>query len=117
MLYSLAVMMTPDHRLVRVEREGSQLHATLRNEYTRSESSRTVDSIVVEHGVVPDTALFHALRAASVNGGETDLGALVAGAAQPDEGPGFALYRIGDAVASRDLAASIYEARRLCQNM
>ena len=30
----------------------------------------------------------------------TDLEALVAGAAQPDEGPGFSLYRIGDAVAS-----------------
>jgi NADPH-dependent 2,4-dienoyl-CoA reductase/sulfur reductase-like enzyme len=117
MLYSLGVIMTPDHRLVRVERESSQLNATLRNEYTRSEFSRTVDAIVVEHGVVPDTALFNAMRATSANGGETDLEALVAGLAQPDGGQGFRLYRIGDAVASRDLAASIYEARRLCQNM
>ncbi len=117
MLYSLGVTMTPDHRLVRVEREGSQLSATLRNEYTRSEFSRRVDAIVVEHGVVPDSALFDAMRAASANGGETDIEALVAGAAQPDEGQGFRLYRIGDAVACRDLAASIYEARRLCQNM
>jgi len=117
MLYSLGVTMTPDHRLVRVEREGSRLDATLRNEYTRSESSRTIDAIVVEHGVVPDSALFDALKTTSANRGETNLESLVAGAAQPDEGPGFALYRIGDAVASRDLAASIYEARRLCQNM
>ena len=46
---------------------------------------------------------------------QVDIEALAAGRAQAQPAEGFALYRVGDAVASRDIAAAIYEARRLCQ--
>jgi hypothetical protein len=115
MLYENGVTQTPDHRLVCVERDGRRLTGTLRNEHTRAESKRTVDAIVVEHGVIPDDELYLALRDRSANRGEVDIEALAAGRAQPRPAEGFALYRVGDAVASRDIAAAIYEARRLCQ--
>ncbi len=115
MLYERHVVQTPDHRLVRVERDGRRLMATLRNEYTRVESVRVVDAVIVEHGVVPDDELYMALRDGSGNTGEIDIEALAVGRAQLHPDDGFALYRVGDAVASRDIAAAIYEARRLCQ--
>ncbi|MDH5412336.1 MAG: NADH-dependent oxidase, partial [Alphaproteobacteria bacterium] len=53
----------------------------------------------------------------SVNLGEVDYRALIA--VRPQEiaknpGGGFQLFRIGDAVASRNIHAAIYDALRLC---
>ncbi|MCP4224595.1 MAG: FAD-dependent oxidoreductase [Actinomycetia bacterium] len=115
MLYESNVAMTPDHRVVSVKRDGSMLEATLRNVHTRRECWRIVDTVVVEHGVVPNDELYRDLREASSNGGTIDIAALTSGEPQPVPSDGFALYRIGDAVASRGIAAAIYEARRLCQ--
>ena len=117
MLYDRGVQMRPDHRLVRVERTDNGLLATLRNEYTRVETAHVVDHVVYEHGVVPNDELYAALRDASPNGGTTDLAALVAGTAQPQHDGGFVLHRVGDAVASRGIAAAIHDARRLCQTL
>ena len=126
MLYERGVTLTPDHRLVRVEGSpglGPALRAVLRNEYTRAEAARTVDAVVVEHGVIPDEDLYLNLRDRSSNGGVIDLDALADGEPQPDfrRGPDagtstdYLLYRVGDCVASRDVAAALLDARRLLQ--
>lgn len=115
MLYDNGVQMTPDHQLVRVERVGGRLSAVLRNVHTRTELSRAVDSVVFEHGVAPNPEPYLSLREASANNGVVDIAALISGTPQAPAGDGFALYRVGDAVASRGIAAGIYEARRLCQ--
>ena len=117
MLYGHGVLLTPDHRLVAVEHSGDVLRATLRNGYTRAEVVREVDSVVVEHGVVPDGSLFEELRDGSANEGVVDLDALLDGGPQPAPADGYALFRVGDAVASRDVASAIYEARRLLQSL
>ncbi len=117
MLYANGVTLTPDHRLLAVEPSGGALRATLRNEYTRAEVVREVDSVVTEHGVVPDGSLFEALRDGSSNNGVVDLDALLAGDAQPVSNSGYTLFRVGDAVASRDIASAIHEARRLLQTL
>ena len=117
MLYEHGVSMTPDHQLVRVERAGDQLQAVLRNVFTRDEELRKVDAVVVEHGVVPNEELYMELRTSSANNGVVDLSALLAGDPQPESGEGYVLFRVGDAVASRGIAAGVYEARRLCQNL
>ena len=114
MLYENNVVMTPDHQLIGVERDGSVLKATLRNVHTRNEVVRMVDAVVVEHGAVPNDEVYRDLRDASTNGGAVDIAALTTGQPQPAFSSGFRLFRIGDAVASRGIAASIYEARRLC---
>jgi hypothetical protein len=117
MLYGHGVVLTPDHRLVAVGHSGDALRATLRNEYTRVEVVREVDAVVTEHGVVPDGSLFEDLRAGSSNEGVVDLEALLAGAPQSVSSSGYTLFRVGDAVASRDVASAIYEARRLLQTL
>ena len=115
MLYENGIEMSPDHQLVRVERIDGMLHARLRNVHTRREVIRVVDAVVFEHGVVPNDQPYVSLRDTSSNGGVVDIGALTSSTPQPTSGEGFVLYRIGDAVASRGIAAAIYDARRLCQ--
>lgn len=117
MLYGIGVKLTTDHRLVEVKREESNFCATFQNEHTAVEIHRLIDLVVVEHGSSPNDELFQELRQHSVNEGVTDLEALRLGNPQPKPKEGFALYRVGDSVASRDIAAALYEARRLCQNL
>ncbi|MGZ0220353.1 MAG: oxidoreductase, partial [Acidimicrobiales bacterium] len=69
MLYENNVVMTPDHQLIGVERDGSMFKAMLRNVHTRTEVSRMVEAVVVEHGARPNDDVYRDLQAASANGG------------------------------------------------
>ena len=117
-LYRAGVTLTPDVRLLSVRPQGNALEARLRNVYSGEASLRTVDQVVVEHGTVPAAELFHALEAKSGNRGRTDVDALARGAPQPlvPAGP-FSLFRVGDAVASRNIHAALYDALRICKDL
>jgi 2,4-dienoyl-CoA reductase-like NADH-dependent reductase (Old Yellow Enzyme family) len=111
------IEVTTDSQLVRVRRSGNRLTATFRHELTGRETEMTAAQVVFEHGTVPVDELYQTLRARSANNGVTDLEALLH--ARPQLGapppPGaFELHRIGDAVASRNVHAAIYDALRLC---
>lgn len=103
-----------DLRLVAVERVDNRLQATLLNELTHGEIRETVDQVVVDMGTVPDDEVFDTLRRNAGNAGITDLDALIACKQQPLEAPAFELHRIGDALSSRNVAAAINDAFRLC---
>jgi hypothetical protein len=115
------VAITLAHRLRAVRpAPNGQFTAELYNEYSGRPVQRTVDLVVVEHGTVPNDELYFELLADSANAGEVDYRALLAGTAQPagESGAGrFQLFRIGDAVASRNIHAAIYDALRLCLPM
>ena len=119
-LYENEVKITLNHRLTEVRRNTSGLVATLYNEYTHSNIERTVEQIVVEHGTLPLDELYFELREQSSNGGEIDLEALISGKAQNlvnnPEG-NFQLFRVGDAVASRNVHSAIYDSLRLCKDL
>ncbi|MEM7408001.1 MAG: NADH:flavin oxidoreductase [Pseudomonadota bacterium] len=104
-----------EHRLVSVERQGNLLLATFNNELTDQTLSLQAEQVVVEHGTLPVTEAFDGLRAVSVNDGVTDHRALLAGEPQPFfDTHGMRLYRIGDALSSRNVAAAMFDALRLC---
>ncbi|GAA4363135.1 FAD-dependent oxidoreductase [Paeniglutamicibacter cryotolerans] len=114
------VTITLAHRLRSVTREpDGRFTAVLYSEYSGLESTRTVDLVVVEHGTLPNDELYFELLADSSNAGEVDQRALLAGLGQPraEGSAGFALFRIGDAVSSRNIHAAIYDALRLCLPM
>jgi len=116
-LHRLGVTMTPDHRILGITRNGNRLVAQLRNDYTQDVVGREVDHIVLEQGTRPVNELHEDLRAQSRNDGETDVDALCDLLSQPEDAnpeAGFVLFGLGDAVASRDVHAAIYDAKRLC---
>lgn len=120
-LYKLDVMMTTNLRLAEIYPEGNRRVAVLRNEYSHAEEERLVDQIVVELGTLPDDGLYFDLKAESLNRGEVDLDCLVGGRPQPvlanKANGGYALFRVGDAVSSRNIHAAIYDAARLCKDI
>ncbi|MBR9894760.1 N-methyl-L-proline N-demethylase HpbA [bacterium] len=107
-------------RLTDVLRDGNGLKAVLGSDYGNVTRSREVDQVIVNHGTRPLGDLYFDLKPQSVNLGEVDHEALVAGAAQTvATGPtdSFQLFRIGDAVAARNTHAAIYDALRLVRTV
>lgn len=108
---------TINTRVGSVEREGNRLKVTLRSDYASDwAEERRVDQVVVEHGTMANDDLYHALRPFASNGGAIDYAALLSGedTVFPELRAGaFLLYRIGDAVASRNIHAGIYDAVRM----
>lgn len=112
------VTITLARRLAGVRRaDDGRLVALLRSDYTDLEVERHIDHVVVEHGTLPNDELYFDLVPHSTNGGAVDHAALLSVRPQtistnPDGG--FQLFRIGDAVASRNIHAAVYDALRLC---
>ena len=106
-------------KLLSIKSDGNRLAATLGSDYSDRIETRLVDQVVVEHGTLPLDDLYFALKPQSKNLGEMDYQALIAGRAQAivkNEGATFQLFRIGDAVAHRNIHAAIYDALRLCKD-
>ncbi len=115
--YANGVKVQADHRLKFVEKSGNKLKITFTNEFAGPEMERLVDHIVVEHGTLPLDEVFHELVPDSSNGGVTDYDALVDDEVQPNQGEGYQLFRIGDAVTSRNMHAAIYDAMRIAKDL
>jgi 2,4-dienoyl-CoA reductase-like NADH-dependent reductase (Old Yellow Enzyme family)/pyruvate/2-oxoglutarate dehydrogenase complex dihydrolipoamide dehydrogenase (E3) component len=107
-----------EHRLTHVTRSGNGLTAHFVHELTGEPLGKTAAQVIVEHGTAPADELYYALRGESSNDGVTDIDALLAGTQQPNTvDEGFVLFRIGDAISSRNVAAAMYDALRLCSVM
>ena len=108
------ILPTTEHRLVKVEQVGNRYAAHLVNELTGEPKVLDADQVVVEHGTIPADEVYEELRSGSSNQGVTDIDALLAGTPQPSQGDGYTLYRIGDAISSRNVATAMFDALRLC---
>jgi NADPH-dependent 2,4-dienoyl-CoA reductase/sulfur reductase-like enzyme len=111
------VTVTINTRLKSVRRDGNQLVAVLGSDYAEDQQwERRVSQVVVEHGTAANADLYFELKPQSRNLGAVDYSALIA-RREPlrtrNAAGGFDLVRIGDAVASRNIHAAIYEAFRL----
>jgi N-methyl-L-proline demethylase len=113
------VRITINRRLAGVVREGNKLRAKLGSDYGPTVEERLVDQVVVEHGTRPLDELYFALKEGSANRGEVDYPAFIAGEPQTirsNPAGGYRLFRIGDAVASRNVHAAIYDGLRLAKD-
>ena len=108
-----------DQRLVELARSQSKVLARFCNELTDEITEIVTDQVLVEHGTLPADDLFYEMQSGSNNDGVTDFQALLAGRPQPHVGGagGYALFRIGDAQSSRNLAAAMFDALRLCSSL
>ncbi|MBU2359420.1 MAG: NADH:flavin oxidoreductase [Alphaproteobacteria bacterium] len=114
------VTFTVTQRMLGVERVGNRLRVAIGTDYSDRVTHADYDQVVLNYGTMPLDDLYHTLRPLSVNGGAVDQGPLIAGRPQTirtnAEGS-FQLFRIGDAVASRNTHAAIYDALRLAKDL
>ena len=119
-LQNLDVTFTVTWRLLSASKAGNLLIALCGSDYGATPREREVDQIVVNHGTRPLDDLYLELKPHSTNLGEVDYKALLNGRGQSitsnPEGV-FQLFRIGDAVASRNTHAAIYDALRLVKDL
>ena len=119
-LQKLDVTFTVTFRLAAVRRAGEHLVATIGSDYGGVRKERRVDHVVVNHGTLPNDSLYFALKPGSRNLGVLDQGRLIAGLPQEtvtNPAGRYQLFRIGDAVASRNTHAAIYDALRLVKDI
>jgi NADPH-dependent 2,4-dienoyl-CoA reductase/sulfur reductase-like enzyme len=118
-LHKADAVVSTDLRLIRAYAEGNRLVAVLRHEFSLRVEERVVDSIVVENGVTPDQALYEALQPLSWNLGQIDYDTIRRNGPQEvrvNPAGRFRLVRVGDAVASRNIHAAIYDSLRLLKD-
>ncbi len=114
------VRVTVNTRLLAVRRAGNELVAVLGSDYGDGREERRVDHVVVEHGSLPLDELYQALKPQSRNGGEVDHRALLGGGRQElvrNQAGAYQLFRIGDAVASRNIHAAIFDGLRFAKDL
>jgi 2,4-dienoyl-CoA reductase-like NADH-dependent reductase (Old Yellow Enzyme family) len=112
------VRVTINSRLKSVRRDGNALIAVIGSDFAGDATQeRRVGQVVVEHGTAANADLYLALKPLSRNIGAVDYAALIHRRQPlPIKQPhaSFDLIRIGDAVASRNIHAAIYDAMRYC---
>jgi 2,4-dienoyl-CoA reductase-like NADH-dependent reductase (Old Yellow Enzyme family) len=111
---------TLHQRVLAVTAEGPKLRVEVGSDHSARRETRIVDHLVVDHGTAALDDLYFELRPGSTNLGAVDHGALMQGRPQelvrnPDGT--FQLFRIGDAVASRNVHAAVYDALRLVKDL
>lgn len=111
------VSVTLNERLTAVRRKDGRLEVDLYNEYAHATRQRMVDQVVVEHGTLAQDELYFSLVPGSSNLGEVDQQALLdlrPQQVQRNPDGRYQLFRVGDAVASRNIHAAVFDAYRLC---
>ncbi len=108
-----------EFRLISVRLHQDRLQAYFVHELSCEEMILDADQIVVEHGTKPVEDLFQSLQPHSANNGVTDIAKFLSGEPQSTDNNanGFELHRIGDALSSRNVAAAMFDALRLCSVM
>ncbi|MDP6190506.1 MAG: hypothetical protein QF872_06835, partial [Gammaproteobacteria bacterium] len=114
------VIFTVTYRAAKAQRQGKHIKVTLSSDYGSVNKYREVDQLVINHGTLPLDDIYFDLRAGSSNGGELDQEAFVNGRPQTvvrNPTGNYQLFRIGDAVAARNIHAAIYDALRLVKDL
>ncbi|MDA7544519.1 NADH:flavin oxidoreductase [Alphaproteobacteria bacterium] len=108
-------------RLLDVSIEGNKLNALIGSDYDENfKYNSTYDQIFLNYGIKPLDELYFSLIPYSKNKGEVNYNKFINGEEQDiikSNDNKFNLFRIGDAVSSRNIHAAIYDALRLVINL
>jgi thioredoxin reductase len=108
-------------RLLDVSIKGNKLNALIGSDYDEVfKYNSTYDQVFLNYGIKPLDELYFNLAPFSKNEGEINYENFIKGEQQDiikNNNNKFNLYRIGDAVSSRNIHAAIYDALRLLVNI
>jgi len=108
-------------RLLDVSIKDNKLNALIGSDYDEKfKHNSTYDQVILNYGVKPLDELYFNLVPHSKNEGEVNYDKFIKGEQQNiinNKNNKFNLYRIGDAISSRNIHAAIYDALRLVINL
>jgi len=108
-------------RLLDVSIKGNKLNAVIGSDYDENfKYNSSYDQVFLNYGIKPLDDLYFSLVPYSKNKGEIDYNKFINGEEQDiikSYNNKFNLFRIGDAVSSRNIHAAIYDALRLVINL
>ena len=108
-------------RLLDVSIKGNKLNTLIGSDYDENfKYNSSYDQVFLNYGIKPLDELYYSLVPFSKNKGEVDYNKFINGDEQniiKSDNNKFNLFRIGDAVSSRNIHAAIYDALRLVINL
>jgi len=114
------VNITISKRLKGVKKKCNRLVVSISSDYSDKTETKEISQVIIEHGTIPIDDLYFELKKNSINQGIVDYKSLVKGdfneIAKNPKG-NYHLYRVGDAVSSRNIHAAIYDSLRICKNI
>ncbi|MDF3215029.1 MULTISPECIES: FAD-dependent oxidoreductase [Mesorhizobium] len=116
-LYQRGVNFLTDREIVALRPDGNRLTVTVRNVLTDLEEKFQADHVFYEVGTEENAELYFELQSHSVNNGQIEVASLLDGKAEyrtVNPAGDFVLFRIGDAVSSRNIHAALFDALRVC---
>tara|TARA_B100000963_G_scaffold4698_1_gene3572 strand:- start:683 stop:2722 length:2040 start_codon:yes stop_codon:yes gene_type:complete len=114
------VSITINKRLIKILKKGNRLSAIIGSDYTDKINTKITSQVVVDHGTLPNAELYFELKKESKNYGEVDYKSLIKGKLKnivKNKNGNYFLYRVGDAISSRNIHASIYDSLRICKDL
>ena len=113
-------LITINKRVTRVKQDGNRLSVIIGSDYTNKIEIKKNSQVVLEHGTTPNAGLYFELKNDSKNLGEVNYKSLIEGKLIEkvnNENGKFFIYRVGDAISSRNIHASIYDSLRICKDL
>ena len=114
------VKITISKRLKGVKKKGNRLVVSINSDYSDKTETKEISQVIVEHGTIPLDDLYFDLKKNSLNKGEIDYKSLIKEnfkeVIKNPKGDYF-LYRVGDAISSRNIHSAIYDSLRICKNI
>ncbi len=114
------VLITINKRIKKIKKDGNSLAAFIGSDYSKKIEKKKTSQIVIEHGTLPNAELYFELKDESINQGIVDYKSLINGKLNEiikNKNGNYFLYRVGDAVSSRNIHASIYDSLRICKDL
>ena len=114
------VKITINKRVKTIKKRGNRLLVTLGSDYSNLLETTETSQVVIEHGTIPLDRLYLELKKDSYNLGSLDYNLLVKNIfkeIKKNEQGNYFLFRVGDAVSSRNIHAAIYDSLRICINI
>ena len=117
--YEKNVKISLNSRVKSVFRKGNRLGVKISSDYSDLTFEKETSQVIVEHGTSPVDDLYFELKDQSKNLGQVDYKSLIKGLNKEiikNEKGDFFLFRVGDAISSRNIHAAIYDSLRICKD-
>ena len=117
--YEKNVKISLNSRVKSVFRKGNRLGVKISSDYSDLNFEKETSQVIVEHGTFPVDDLYFELKDQSKNLGQVDYKSLIKGLNKEiikNKKGDFFLFRVGDAISSRNIHAAIYDSLRICKD-